>query len=60
ASDRRDGRSRADNSTVETVTLSGDGDDEWLRLTDAPVVSVRKDGEPLDDAVVGLELNSKL
>ena len=43
-----------------TVTLSGDGDEEWLRMTGAPVVRVREDGEPLDDAVVGLDLNSKL
>lgn len=46
--------------STATVTLSGDGDEEWLRLTGAPVVRVREDGEPVDDAVVGLELNAKL
>jgi len=50
----------SDGDDPATVTLSGAGDDEWLRLTDAPVVRVRADGQPLDDAVVGLELNAKL
>lgn len=43
-----------------TVTLSGDGDDEWLRVTDAPVVRVRAGGDPIDDAVIGLALNATL
>lgn len=50
----------SDRDDSATVTLSGASDGEWLRLTDAPVVRVREDGEPLDDAVVGLELNAKL
>lgn len=44
----------------ESVTLSGSGGAEWLRIRDAPVVRVREDGEPVDDARIGLRLNAKL
>lgn len=43
-----------------TVTISGEGDGEWLRMDDAPVVYVRRDGELLDDSTVTLQLRSKL
>lgn len=43
-----------------TVTLSGEGDAEWLRMDGAPVVDVRRDGEPLDDATVSRQLRSAL
>ena len=43
-----------------SITLSGDGEQEWLRIDDAPVVTVREDGEPLGDAAVERQLNAKL
>lgn len=44
----------------DAVTLSGDGDDEWFRMDDAPVVRVREEGEPVDDAAVERQLKAKL
>ena len=41
-----------------SITLSGDGDQEWLRMDRAPIVTVREDGEPLDDAAVERQLNA--
>ncbi|WP_135830443.1 DUF7552 domain-containing protein [Halorussus halobius] len=56
--DRADASAGAsDRGEDPTVRLSGESDDEWLRVTGAPVVRIREDGEPLDDAVVGLALN---
>ncbi|WP_134670376.1 DUF7552 domain-containing protein [Halorussus marinus] len=52
-SDRGSARSR-------TVVLSGEGDGEWLTVDGAPVVEVRRDGEPLDDASVSRQLRSGL
>ncbi|WP_128478163.1 DUF7552 domain-containing protein [Halorussus pelagicus] len=46
--------------TGRSISLSGEGDDEWLRMDDAPVVHVRRDGELLDDAAVSRQLRSKL
>lgn len=43
-----------------SITLSGDGEQDWLRIDNAPVVTVREDGEPLGDAAVERQLNSKL
>lgn len=43
-----------------SFTLAGDGEGEWLRMDDAPVVTVREDGEPLSDVTVGHQLNAKL
>ncbi|WP_435178299.1 DUF7552 domain-containing protein [Halorussus sp. AFM4] len=43
-----------------SVTVSGDGDGEWLRMDDAPVVHVRRNGELLDDDAVARQLRSKL
>ena len=43
-----------------SVTVSGEGGDEWLRMDDAPVVHVRRDGELLDDDAVTRQLRSKL
>jgi hypothetical protein len=49
-----------DHQPPRSITLSGDGDREWLRMDHAPVVTVREDGEPLDDAVVARQLNAEL
>ncbi len=44
----------------ETVTVAGSGAGEWLRLTDAPLVHVAGRDRPLDDEVVGRQLDAKL
>jgi hypothetical protein len=44
----------------ESVTLSGEGEAEWLRMDDAPVVTVREDGTPLPDDAVERQLRAKL
>jgi hypothetical protein len=46
--------------TSRSVTLSGDGDREWLRMDNAPLVFVRRDGEPLPDDAVERQLDVKL
>ncbi|WP_276301137.1 DUF7552 domain-containing protein [Halorussus lipolyticus] len=46
--------------TERSVTVSGDGEHEWLRMDNAPVVHVRQDGEPLPDDAVERQLDSKL
>jgi hypothetical protein len=46
--------------TSRSVTISGDGEREWLRMDNAPVVHVRRDGEPLPDDAVERQLDSKL
>ncbi|USZ68359.1 hypothetical protein NGM10_01135 [Halorussus salilacus] len=43
-----------------SVTLSGDGEREWLRMDNAPLVHVSHDGEPLDDDAVARQLDAKL
>jgi hypothetical protein len=58
---RTDSRSRkTGRQPSRSITLSGDGDSEWLRMDRAPVVTVREDGEPLDDAAVERQLNVEL
>jgi hypothetical protein len=46
--------------TSRSVTLSGEGDHEWLRMDNAPLVFVRRDGEPLPDDAVERQLDAKL
>jgi hypothetical protein len=46
--------------TSRTVTLSGEGDQEWLRMDNAPLVFVRRDGEPLPDDAIERQLDAKL
>ena len=46
--------------TSRSVTLSGDGEREWLRMDNAPLVHVRRDGEPLPDDAVERQLDAKL
>lgn len=46
--------------TSQSVTLTGNGDGEWLRMDDAPLVDVRRDGELVDDAVVEYQLSVEL
>ncbi|UPV99737.1 hypothetical protein M0R88_14605 [Halorussus gelatinilyticus] len=46
--------------TSRSVTLSGDCESEWLRMDNAPLVHVRRDGEPLPDDAVERQLDSKL
>lgn len=48
---------RPDRQPSRSITLFGEGDAEWLRMERAAVVTVREDGEPLDDAVVEQQLN---
>ncbi|WP_137286835.1 DUF7552 domain-containing protein [Halorussus salinisoli] len=55
-----DGASESLGRSSRSITLSGDGDGEWLRMDDAPVVHVRQDGELLDDWNVSRQLRSKL
>lgn len=50
----------ADASSAGPVVLSGDGDGEWLAVDGAPVVELRRDGAPLDDARVSRQLSSRL
>jgi len=56
AGQRRNGLPRSSRS----VMLSGDGEREWLRMNNAPLVHVRRDGEPLPDDAVERQLDSKL
>ncbi len=51
-------RRRTARSVWRSVTLSGDGEAEWLRMDDAPVVRVRRDGELLDDETVSRQLRA--
>lgn len=46
--------------TSRTVTLAGDGEREWLRMENAPLVHLRRNGDLLDDAAVERQLDSKL
>jgi hypothetical protein len=46
--------------TTRSVTLSGEGEAEWLRMDNAPLVHVRQGGEPLPDDAVERQLDSKL
>ena len=46
--------------TSRSVTLSGDGEREWLRMDNAPLVHVRRGGEPLPDDAIERQLDSKL
>jgi len=69
-SERADGRERAGETargvrtrrtgTGRAVSLSGERDDEWLRMENAPLVHVRRDGELLDDETVSRQLRSEL
>lgn len=43
-----------------SISLSGEGDGEWLRMDDAPVVHVRRDGELLPDGSVARQLDAQL
>ena len=43
-----------------SVTLSGETEREWLRMDNAPLVHVRRGGEPLPDDAVSRQLDSKL
>jgi hypothetical protein len=46
--------------TSRSVTLAGDGEREWLRMDNAPLVHIRRDGEPLPDDAVERQLDAKL
>jgi hypothetical protein len=46
--------------TSRSVTLSGDGEHEWLRMDNAPLVHVSRDGDPLPDDAIERQLDSKL
>ncbi|WP_135830444.1 DUF7552 domain-containing protein [Halorussus halobius] len=46
--------------TSRSVMLSGGGEREWLRMDNAPLVHVRRDGEPLPDDAIERQLDSKL
>ncbi|UPV73686.1 hypothetical protein M0R89_14205 [Halorussus limi] len=62
-STRKRAAGRRDNGlprTSRSVTLSGDCESEWLRMDNAPLVHVRRDGEPLPDDAVERQLDSKL
>lgn len=55
-----DGATECLGRSSRSVTVSGEGDGEWLRMDDAPVVHVRRDGELLDDDAVTRQLRAKL
>lgn len=44
----------------QSVTVAGARDDEWLRVENCPVIHVRTDADPLDDEVIGRQLDAKL
>ena len=46
--------------TSRTVTLAGNGDDEWLRVENAPVVHFAGPESLLDDEFVTRQLDAKL
>lgn len=46
--------------TSRSVTLAGEGEREWLRMENAPLVYLRRNGDLLDDAAVERQLDSKL
>ena len=46
--------------TSRSVTLTGEGEREWLRMDNAPLVHIRREGEPLDDAAIERQLDAKL
>ncbi|WP_137286833.1 DUF7552 domain-containing protein [Halorussus salinisoli] len=46
--------------TSRSVMVSGEGEREWLRMDNAPLVHVRRDGEPLPDDAIERQLDSKL
>jgi|AntRauTorcE11898_2_1112593.scaffolds.fasta_scaffold45499_2 hypothetical protein len=46
--------------TSQSVTVSGGGTDEWLRVDNAPVVHLRGGDSLLDDEFVTRQLESKL
>jgi hypothetical protein len=46
--------------TTRSVTLSGEDEREWLRMENAPLVHVSRDGTPLDDDAIARQLDSKL
>jgi hypothetical protein len=52
--------SERDTASAGPVVLSGDRDGEWLAVGGAPVVEMRRDGAPLDDASVSRQLPSDL
>jgi hypothetical protein len=43
-----------------TVTVAGDGDDEWLEVENAPVVHFQGPDAPLDDEVIARQLSASL
>jgi hypothetical protein len=43
-----------------TATVAGARDEEWLRVENAPVLHLARDAEPVDDAAVERQLDSKL
>lgn len=46
--------------TSQSVVLSGDGEREWLRMDNAPLVHIRQDGEALPDEAIERQLSAKL
>ncbi|MFC7021245.1 MULTISPECIES: DUF7552 domain-containing protein [Haloarcula] len=58
----RTGRRRENGlpSTSQTVTLAGNGSDEWLRVENGPVVQFAGPEALLDDEFVTRQLDSKL
>jgi hypothetical protein len=55
-----DGESGSLGRPSRSVSLSGEDDGEWLRMDDAPVVHVRRNGELLDDGTVFRQLDAQL
>ncbi|WP_433630755.1 DUF7552 domain-containing protein [Halomicrococcus sp. NG-SE-24] len=46
--------------TSRSVVAAGDGEGEWLRMANAPLVHLTRNGDPVGDDAVGRQLDSKL
>ncbi|WP_266076918.1 DUF7552 domain-containing protein [Haladaptatus caseinilyticus] len=46
--------------TQRSVTVASDGEGEWLRMENAPLVHLARDCGPVGDDAVGRQLDSKL
>jgi chorismate-pyruvate lyase len=57
---RLDDESDSLGRSSRSISLTGEDDGEWLRMSDAPVVHVRRDGELLDDRTVSRQLDAQL
>ncbi|WP_132060701.1 DUF7552 domain-containing protein [Halorussus amylolyticus] len=53
-------RPRRNSRPRKSAVLTGATDREWIRMEGAPIVRIARDGEPLDDAAIALQLNAQV